>query len=258
MSPRNTPTGEEQGWYVYGIVEHDVEVLPDARGIGDPPAPVESVVSGDIAALVSPVAVDQPIGDRDDLLAHEELLDTVALDVPVLPLRFGAVMSSRDAVAQELLEPNHDLFADSLHELGDEVQYVVRARYVEEELIREILDENPDTAELAKQLSGKPMESTRDAQIQLGEMIGVAAEAKRRADTDALIEAVGPLVAATNVRAPTHEQDAAHVAMLVDRDRDAELEETLGDLARTWSDRATVRLLGPMAPYDFVTTMQAT
>jgi len=258
MSPRNKPKGEQQGWYVYGIVEHDVEVLPDTRGIGDPPAPVETVVSGDIAALVSRVAVDQPIGERGDLLAHEDLLDTVALDVPVLPLRFGAVMSSRDAVAQELLEPNHDLFADSLHELSDEVQYVVRARYVEEALIREILDEDPDTAELAEQLSGKSMESTRDAQIRLGEMIGVAAEAKRRADTDALIEAIGPLVAATNVRAPTHEQDAAHVAMLVDRDRDAEWEETLGDLARTWSGRATVRLLGPMAPYDFVTTTQTT
>jgi hypothetical protein len=256
MSPRTKRPQSEHGWYVYGIVENDLEILPDTRGVGDPPASVELVVSGDVAALVSQVDLDAPIGSRSDLLAHESLLDATAMDVPVLPLRFGAVVSSRDAVAHELLEPNRDEFAETLRQLGDEVQYVVRARYVEEALIREILDENPDVADLAQQVSGQPVESTMDAQLKLGEAVNAATESKRAADTDAVIDTVAPLAEATAVRPPTHEQDAAHVALLVGRDRDAELEEALRDLARVWSGRATVRLLGPMAPYDFVSTMQ--
>jgi hypothetical protein len=34
------------------------------------------------------------------------------------------------------------------------------------------------------------------------------------------------------------------------------VEDALTELAEAWSGRANVRLLGPMAPYDFVVTTQ--
>ena len=103
MSPSTRePT---QGWYVYGIVESDVQVQPDSYGVGDPPAAIELVPSGQIAALVSPIDVDRPLGTEDDLVTHEEILDVAATEVPVLPMRFGAVVASRKAVVSELLEP---------------------------------------------------------------------------------------------------------------------------------------------------------
>ena len=46
------------------------------------------------------------------------------------------------------------------------------------------------------------------------------------------------------------------MAILVEQDKDAELEDRLNALARDWAGRADIRLLGPMAPYDFVTTTQ--
>jgi Gas vesicle synthesis protein GvpL/GvpF len=40
--------------------------------------------------------------------------------------------------------------------------------------------------------------------------------------------------------------------LLVDNDRVSALEETLEELAAAAHERLTIRLLGPMAPYDFV------
>ena len=40
--------------------------------------------------------------------------------------------------------------------------------------------------------------------------------------------------------------------LLLEVDRQGELEQTVGDLAARWDDRVTMRLVGPMAPYDFV------
>jgi hypothetical protein len=54
------------------------------------------------------------------------------------------------------------------------------------------------------------------------------------------------------VREPTHELDAVHVAFLVDTDRESEMEQVIDDLARDWEGRIELRLLGPMAAYDFV------
>src|SRR3954468_23198145 len=102
------------GGYVNGIVGRDVEGVPETRGIGEPPAKVEVIPCGDVAALVSEIDLDQPIGRTADLMAHKQLLDITVLDAPVVPVRFGAVLDSRDAVTKELLEPHHDEFSAAL------------------------------------------------------------------------------------------------------------------------------------------------
>jgi hypothetical protein len=59
------------------------------------------------------------------------------------------------------------------------------------------------------------------------------------------------------VREPTHERDAVHLALLVETERQGELEEAVKELAGQWAGRVTMRLLGPLAPYDFVVTPAA-
>jgi hypothetical protein len=245
------------GCYVYGIVDADVEVLPETRGVGDPPAAVDVLRVGDIAALVSDVDTARALGRPDDLIAHESLLDAAIVDAPVLPIRFGAVLTDREAVAEELLEAHHDEFASALREISGRVQYVVRARYEEGPLLAEVLAENPDAADLARRLRDRPAEEDLGQRQQLGEIVASAVEAKRDADAAALADALSGVCIATSVRPPTHEEDAAHLAVLVDTAHDREFQDALATIARDWEGRARIRLLGPMAPYDFVVTARS-
>jgi hypothetical protein len=243
----------ERGCYVYGIVPQDVQPTDDATGVGDPPAKVETVKHDGIAALVSEIDLGKPLGQPEDLMAHQELLDDSAAEVPVIPLRFGAVLTSKEAVVDELLAPHCEEFTAALRELEGSVQYVVKGRYVEKAILPEILSENSQAAELADEISKAPDDdATRDVRIQLGEIVSNAIAAKREADTRKLGEALDSYCASSSVREPTHEQDAVHVALLVDRSKEDDLERAVADLARDWQDRVTVRLLGPMAAYDFV------
>ena len=105
-----TPTGPEEardrgqpGWYVYGIVPADVELAGDVRGVADPPGRIQLARHENLVALVSEVNLATGLGTPDDLRAHAQVLDTAVVEVPVLPLRFGTVMATRDAVAGELL-----------------------------------------------------------------------------------------------------------------------------------------------------------
>jgi hypothetical protein len=242
----------ERGCYVYGIVFSDVEPTDDATGVGDPPARVEVVRHDGIAALVSEIDLTKPLGQPEDLMAHQQLLDASAAEVPVLPLRFGAVLTSKEAVVEELLAPHCDEFTSALRELEGGAQYVVKGRYVEEAVLPEILSENPEAAELADEIRQAPDEdATRDVRIRLGEIISDAIAAKREADTRELGRILEPHCIATSVREPTHEQDAVHVALLVEKSKQDDLEQAVADLTHDWEQRVTVRLLGPMAPYDF-------
>ena len=250
-APTDSETPEQQvstGCYVYGIAPADLEATSDARGVGDPPGKVSIVRHDQIAALVSDIDLGGPLGTPEDLLAHQQLLDAAASEVPVLPMRFGAVMTDPEAVKEELLAPYHDEFLAALNELGGRVEYVVKGRYVEEAILSEV----PTAQELRQQLIGQPEDATRNLRIQLGEIINQAITAKRDADTAKVVEALSQFAAATAVREPTHEQDAAHVVLLAELGRQGELEQALAELGREWEGRVNLRLLGPLAPYDFV------
>ena len=152
--------------YVYGIVPGDTVVSRSARGVGDPPERVRLVRCGDIGALVSEIDARLPLGRPADLVAHKELLDAAAAQTPVLPLRFGAVLDDTRAVSDELLAPHHDDFAAALDELDGRMQFVVKGRYVESAMLREVLADSPQAGRLREEItSAADPASARDASI---------------------------------------------------------------------------------------------
>lgn len=238
--------------YVYGIVPDDVELTPHAVGVGDPPAEVRLVRTDGVAALVSEIDPEAPLGTPEDLRAHADLLDGAATTAPVLPMRFGAVLTDIEAVKEELLGPHQEEFADALAQLEGKIQFTVRARYVEDAVLREIVQERPDIAQLSDALKGTSEDTTRNQRIQLGELINQAIEEKRRLDSNNLLERLSADSVSYVVREPTQDEEAAHIAFLVANDQQESFQEAVDEIEEDWGERLSVRLLGPMAPYDFV------
>lgn len=252
--------GSEQATvvYVYGIVPADVEAQPDAQGVGDPPGKIEIVRGDGVAALVSEVQQERPLGTPDDLKAHADVLDGAAAAAPVLPLRFGAVMTDKEAVANELLAAHQDEFRAALDELEGKAQYVVRGRYIEEPLLRQIIEQDPQAAQLAEQIrSTDDEDATRPARMALGEAINNAVTAKREQDTQRVAQELQERGFLVSIREPSHEEDAFNIACLLETAAEGDLTELVDSLSEEWSDLVQIRLLGPMAPYDFVVTADA-
>jgi hypothetical protein len=246
------PGDGRTGVYVYGILPGDIEVEPGASGVGDPPGEVRAVRYRDLTALVSDVDLDRPLGRAEDLFTHEELLDSSAAAVPVLPLRFGAVLASDDAVTDELLGPHYDEFSSALRQLDGHAEYVVQGRYVESTVLSEVLAENPEAVRLSKQIRGLDPDASRDQRMRLGEIVAAGVEARREADTRTLGDAVSGQVTASVVRPPSNELDAVYAAFLVEAGKVEALRQAVESLAEEWQGRIDVRLIGPLAAYDFV------
>src|SRR5262245_34159246 len=196
--------------YVYGIFPGDIKLDAELTGVGEPPGKVRIVRRGDVAALVSDVPAEGSLGSPQDLAAHKEILDASAEVVPVLPMRFGAILADDQAVADELLGANQDIFAAALGELDGRVQYVVKGRYVERALVREVLAENKDAARLHLAIQHAGSRATEDAKIRLGEMIEDTVGSKREKDTRAVADRLEGLYESSVLREPRHERDAVN------------------------------------------------
>lgn len=208
---------QQKGIFVYGILPADIEVATGIPGVGKHPGLLRDVRCDGLAALISEVDTSGQLGSPDDLRAHRDILDATAAEVPVLPLRFGTVLASEDAVATDLLAAHHDEFTAALDQLEGRTEFQVKGRYVK--------DAVPD--------EGK---------------------ARRDKDTRALKQAMEGLCVASVAREPANELDAFHVAFLVPVDQEPEVERVIENLAREWEGRIDLQLLGPMAAYDFAGT----
>lgn len=245
----------DTAWYVYGVVPATAPRPTDAVGVGSPPAPVELVRHGRIAALVSEVDPAVPLGTPEDLRAHARVLDSMAAGLtPVLPFRFGGVVRDRQAVADELLGPREPGLVAAFDELGDLVQFTVRGSYRQDRILREILEERPDIARLREKIKDVPAEAGLDQQVRLGEMVSQELAVRRQEDGRVLVDELAPLAAAAVTGVPADEQ-AVDASFLVHPAERAEFEAAAEDLAGAWADRIELRLLGPLAPYDFAAAL---
>jgi hypothetical protein len=241
----------ETGYYVYGVDRAGAGRVPaDLVGVGG--APVRTVEHGNIAAVVAEVDLDRPPGRRQDLVAHSEVLDGLMTSGVVVPVQFGSVLPSSESVVVDLLAPSADYFAELLDQLEGRAQFNLRATYHESVVLGEVIEENADIAELRERTRAVPEESAYGERVRLGELVAHALEDKRAWDADALLNVILPWVAGHAVRSGGGLDHVLEVALLVDDDRRSDFEEQLEALAESVHERIRLRLVGPVAPYDFV------
>ena len=236
--------------YVYGIVPADTTVPEDLTGVGG--GEVSLIPHDDLAGVVSEIPIGQALGTRDDLFAHEAVVESLAAETTTLPLRFGSVVTTADALVEEMLIPYYDWFTEVLDSLKGGREYAVVGNYVEETVIREVLEADPEAARLRERIRELPEDAAYYDRIRLGELIVKALDEMRQVDGEELVNTLEPHASAVAPRSPAGEDTAADAAFLVAEQDVSQFEEAVDELGRRWAGRIRLRLVGPLAPYDFV------
>jgi hypothetical protein len=235
--------------YIYGIVEAAAPV-PRGRGIGR--APLRLVASEDAAALVSEIDGDRVRLGREEVLVHARVLERALARGPVLPMRFGIVMSGPEEVRARLLDEHGPELRAQLTELAGKVEMRIRATYEEESLLREVVRGRPDIASLREAVRGGADDATYYGRIRLGELVAGAVERRRDQDAQAIVEALAPAALGVELSGPPHERVVVQASFLVERERLAEFDELLEDVAAGYGGRIRFKCTGPLPPHSFV------
>ncbi len=243
-SPADTPT------YVYGLVFADTPLPDGLTGLG-PSERVWKISCENVAAIVSDVPDERRLGKRKHLMAHEAVVEAVAAESTILPMRFGAVITE-EGVTKELLAPHREYFAGVLGELDGRTQYTLRGSYDLEAVLPDIIQNDPDMRALHERVRGLSEEAGHFDRIQLGELIAKALKARRQQDAQDLLDGLDlPYVVMRRVYDPEQDGDVVNAAFLVERARRQEFEEAVYEVGGRLP-MVRLKLVGPLAPYDFV------
>jgi hypothetical protein len=238
------------GLFVYGVIGAAARLPTGLVGLDE--APLSKVAHGRVAAVVTPIAVERPPGRRVDLLNYSGTLDVLAEHVTVIPVQFGSVLAGDQDLIESLLEPREAELVAMLEELEDRAQFTFQARYLESVVLSEVVTANPEIKELRRRTRDLPDDVAYGDRIRLGELVARAIDQKRGVDTALLLDAIVPLTVAHTIRPVSGLERLLEMSVLVENDRQPEFERALETLAEGVHERLRLRLMGPMAPYDFV------
>lgn len=232
--------------YVYGVVPRSSKRTISAPGVQG--AGVTTVEHDGLAALTS--TLQSPTLDARDLRAHWRVLEAAFDEGVVLPVRFGTVVESEDAVRREVLDPNADHFSDLMKRMSGMVQLNVKGRYDEEVLLRAIVASAPEVARLRERVRGQGTAAPTPDQLALGRVVEQAIARVREADRAAVREVLESLAVAVRDEEVAH-PSAFSAAFLVNREAMDEFGRGVATLRAHFGDRVDLRYTGPLPPFSF-------
>ena len=256
MSARTAPASSTdqpraaQPQYVYGVMRATEAPEKGAAGIGG--ADVRRIVLDDLAALTSALENAAVRARRRDLMAHSDVLTAALERGTVLPAQFGTVFENGEAVVSEFLEPRREELRKLLDELDGKVELSVKAFYVEQAILAEIIRESPGIARLREGTRSGPEAATYGARIELGELVAAELRVRGQRDAAAILDRVRPLADAVELADEPVEHEVLRASFLVDRKHLGAFDETMDDIARREEGRIRFKYLGPLPPHSFV------
>lgn len=246
------PEVADTGLYAYGVLPWVGDKDPSIPGSGMDGFPLDVVGADGIGAVVTSVQLPRPPGRRRDLLSHSDVLNAIAAERDVVPLRFGTVFPDARTVVDDLLAPRHGELSSLLGRLGGCVQLNLRATYVEERVLAGVVQGDAEIRRLRDRTRHLPEGAHHPDTVRLGQLVAGALAGLRREDSAVLAELVLPMVRESRVRERSTTDHVLDLALLVDREALGLVESELEEIAADLHDRIRLQLTGPLAPFDFV------
>lgn len=235
--------------HIYGVTDTSVTIPADRTGRSK--RPLRHIDGDGLRVLVSDVDADSRVL-REDLMAHAHTLEAVAALGTVLPMQFGVEMPDDDTVRHELIESRGDEIRPLLERFDGLLQLTVSVDLIEQEALREVLRKDPDLVAVRDHVQRASPQERHAAEVRLGEAISAALDVMRAEIGDGVVDRLAPIARAVSLGEVRGALQAAEIFLLVERDRQSEVDAAVTTLREDLAPLASLRYVGPQPPYAFL------
>jgi len=240
------------GKYMYCIIRSPESCRFTTLGVGERGDIVHTVHFMGLAAVVSDSPIAEYESSRRNMMAHTRVLEEVMQGFTLLPVRFGTVAPSAEAIQEKVLKRRYGELNHFLGEMEGRVELGLKVFWYEDVIFREIVEENPPIRSLRDSLMGRRPEETYYDRIRLGEMIENAMWKKRDEDAEKILTPLRPLVHKSQGNKVITDRMVLNAAFLVNEAHQAEFDAAVKRLDEEMGKRLIFKYVGPVPPYNFV------
>jgi len=241
----------EEGKYIYCVIGTDEGRNFGPVGVGGRGDIVSTVGYQGISAVISNFPVAKYEVSKENMIAHEKVIEKVMRDYTVLPMRAFAVAASAEEV-RSFLRKNYAGLKGLLKDMDNKIELGVKAYWKDMKVIfQEIVDESEKVRRLRDRIASKPGGQTSE-KIRLGEMVASALKDKKDKEGEELIRNLKRVAYDLHLGEARGDAMIINAAFLVDRGREKEFDTRVDELDRKYGQRTKFTYVGPAPPYNFV------
>jgi hypothetical protein len=245
----------ELGKYLYCVIQCVEDRTFDVAAIGGEDGVVHTVCHKGLAVVVSDSLVKQYESTRQNMMAHEKVIEAVMREFTLLPVRFGTITDSASPLQdiQKLLGSRFEEFNRLLSEMEGKAELGIKAFWRNDKAIfDELVTENADIRRLRYFLSGKPHEATYFERIRLGAIVKEVLNRKKAGEAAKILLPLRRVAHSVRENEVLADRIVVNAAFLVDRDREPEFDQAVRELDEQLGQRVALKYVGPAPPYNFV------
>lgn len=243
---------EKEGKYIYCIIETKQERNFGPIGIGGRGDEVTTIGYGDLSMVISDSPMTKYVVSRENMLAHEMVIEEVMKEFTVLPVRFCTIASDADEI-RNLLDRRYREFKNLLRDMDHKIELDVKGIWKDMDVIfKEVVEKNKEVKRLKETVEKDKGKKNMQAKVQIGKMVEDALHKKKENEAEKIISVLKKISFDHRLSRAFDDKMFLNVAFLVDRGREKEFDNIMDDLSDKYKKRIKFMYAGPLPPYNFV------
>ena len=246
-----------EGLYIYGIIESEEPKNFGPTGLGHRRDKVYTVLHRDLGAVVSrtPMIAFESLPKEvllGHLTTHQFVIEQVMKSLAILPMKFGTMVHSEKEV-EDILEAGYPQLKTALREKRCKIEFEVMALWRHLDSILQEIGQEPEIRKFKETAAKQPADQLREHQIALGKMVKGLLDIRRERTAAEILEVL--MNQSKDLRFHNLMDDTMilNVALLIDRDRERDLDRQIRELNERYQEQINFRCVGPLPPYSFST-----
>ncbi len=237
------------GKYLYAVISSDPTLRFSSIGLNQ--RDIYTITESGLSAVVSDVDPGRLRAEKRHLTAHRDVLARLMAAATPLPISFGTVAGSVEAV-RKILARNQCAFRTQLEHVAGAVEMGLRVVWDVPNIFEYFVNGHAELRELRDRIFGRQREPLHEDKIELGRLFEGLLQEDREICTEKVEQALGKEcteIRRTNCR---HEREVMNLACLVTRGKRQAFEARVFEVAGLFDSHYAFDYSGPWPPYNFV------
>jgi hypothetical protein len=243
---------DREGKYIYCIISAKEDRTFGPIGMGGRCDKVSTIGIDDLAMVISAHPLAKLVVSRDNILAHEKVIEEVMKEHTVLPVRFCTIASSADEI-RSLLFNRYREFKNLLTDMDHKVELGVKGLWKDMDIIfREIAEESKEIKKIRRMPKGDVQRENIQASIEVGKLVEAALKHKKAEDAERIVAALKTSAFDYKLNTTIGDGMFMNGSFLVSKGREKEFDNVMEEVSDAYKERIWFLYAGPWPPYNFV------
>ena len=209
---------------------------------------VYGIYEGGLAAVVSDSEVKEYFISRENLLAHQRVIEEISQQYSALPVSFGTVSENSEELKQKILRPQVKDFEGQLKKVEGKIELGLKALWADMPAVfQEIAKSSPMIQNLRKSKN-----TSYQQKISAGELVGKLLEEKREEEKEKILKPLEKIADDVKENKVLGGDMIVNAAFLVKKIKEKEFDKQVNSLGEKFGRRIKLAYVGPLPPFNFV------